>query len=74
MVRNRHSPEHIVGVDVRIVVVDLLRQVSRSNWTGVEVQSHKAEGTLMQQTARPDEVTLIEAHIRLKGQVCCGAG
>ena len=64
--RYGNSPEHIICVYVRIVIVNLLSQVSRSNWTGVNVQSNKRERALVPSAVRPNEVTLVKAHVCLK--------
>ena len=45
--RYGNSPEHIICVYVGIVIVNLLSEVSRSNWTGVNVQSNKRERALV---------------------------
>jgi hypothetical protein len=39
--RDANHPEHIVRVDVHVVVVDLLRNAGLSDRTGVEVKSDK---------------------------------
>jgi hypothetical protein len=54
--------------------MNLFREVSRSNWTGEEVQSDKAECPCTFATVRPYEATLIEAYVGLKRQVHRGAG
>ncbi len=32
--RDRDGPEHIVCIDVRVVVVNLFGEIGRSDWTG----------------------------------------
>src|SRR5215471_7199403 len=45
--RNGNRPEQAVRSDPWAVVVDLLQQIVRSNWTGIKVQSDEAEGAVM---------------------------
>src|SRR5580765_7404502 len=68
MVRHWDHPEHVIGVDVHVVVVDLLRDVGRSGRTGVEVKSNKGESALMMATVGADKLTLTEAHVRPEGE------
>ena len=62
VVRDPNHPEHIVPVDVDVVVVDLRR---RSDRTRVQVQSDKGERALVLMPIRTDELALAEAHVRL---------
>src|SRR3989442_14261621 len=41
LVLHRDHPEHVVPVNVRVVVVNLLSEVGRSNRTGEQVKSNK---------------------------------
>jgi hypothetical protein len=68
VVRYRDGPEDIVRVDVRVVVMNLLREDGRSDWTGEEIESNKGERAFMVATIGPDELPLIEAHVRLERQ------
>jgi len=70
MSRHGNSPKHIIRIDVGIVIVNLVSQVSRCNWTGINVQSNKGECAPVLSSVRRNEMTLIEAHIHLEGQVC----
>jgi hypothetical protein len=60
-----NHPEYIVRIDVYVEIMDLLREIGRSDRTGVEVQSNKSERALVAATVRPDEFPLAESHIRL---------
>src|SRR5260370_29444115 len=74
IVRHWDHPEHVVGVDVNVVVVDLFGDVGRSGRTGVEVKSNKGESALMMATVGADELTLTEAHVRPEGERHGAAG
>lgn len=78
MVTHADGPKQAVGLDVRVVVVYLLGEVGRSNWTGEEVESNKGECALVPTPIGPDEHALIEAHVRLKREwlrlPCDGVG
>ena len=67
-VRHPNHPEHVVRVDVHIVVVDLVREVGRSDRTGVDVKSNKGKRTLMVSAVRADELALAETHVRLESE------
>ena len=54
-------PEHVVGINVNVVVVDLFRHISRSNRTGVQVQSDKGKRTMVPLTVGTNELALTEA-------------
>jgi hypothetical protein len=58
-------PEYVVGIDVHVVVVNLLRQVGRSHRTGVQIKSNKGEGAPMEAAVYANELALTEAHVRL---------
>jgi len=58
-------PEYVVGIDVYVVVVNLLREVCRSNRTGVEVKSNEGEGTAVLDAVDVDKLALPKAHVRL---------
>ncbi len=60
---DRNGPKHAVRIDVRIVIMDLLRQISRSNWTGEEIDSDKGERARMTPPVCANELALIETHI-----------
>lgn len=63
-----NHPEYVVGVDVHVEVVNLLRKVGRSYRTGVKVKSNKDEGARMETTVDANELALAEAHVRLVGK------
>lgn len=73
-------PEHVVRVDVYVVVVDLFGEDCRSNRTGIQVESNESECAHMVAAVRTDERALTEAHVRLerqrggraRGGVCSG--
>jgi hypothetical protein len=73
-------PEHVVRVDVYVVVVDLFGENCRSNRTGIQVKSNEGECAHMAAAVRTDELALTEAHVRLerqrggraRGGVCSG--
>lgn len=65
MVVNFNHPEHVVGINVHVVVVNLLREVGRSHRTGVQVESNKSKGTHMEAAVDANELALAEAHVRL---------
>src|SRR5260370_42543852 len=52
-----------VRSDPRIVVVDLLSHIGRSNWTGVDVQSDEAKSAMMVAAVLADVFTLHETHV-----------
>ena len=58
-------PEDIVAVDVYVVVVDLRWERSRSNRTGVQIESNKDLRASMHVAVRTDEFTLTKTHVRL---------
>ena len=68
LVLHRDHPEHVVPVNVRVVVVNLLSEVGRSNRTGVQVKSNKGERAFMQAAVRTDEFALTEPHVGLGRQ------
>ena len=63
VVRHSNYPEHLVRIDMHVVVMDLLRETLRSDRTGVQVKSDKGERALMASPIRTDELALIEAHV-----------
>lgn len=65
-------PEHVVPIDMYVVVVDLIRQLGRSNRTGVEIKSNKGEGASVLQTVRTDKLALTESHVCLERKRRCG--
>ena len=67
-VPNRNHPEDVVAVDMYVVVVNLLNQTGRSNWTGVQVKSNKGERAVMLLAVRANKGSLTEPHVSLKGQ------
>jgi hypothetical protein len=66
---HKGHPKHAVRVDVRVEIVDLLRYISRSNWTGIEIESDKNEGTDVSPGVRTDELALTKTHIRRERQI-----
>ena len=80
VVPHRNHPEHIVPVNVHVIVVDLLGELGRSNWTGEQVQSNMDERAFMLAAVRSDKFAMVEPHVRLERQrhadacrVCSGA-
>jgi hypothetical protein len=68
IVRDWDRPEHVIRVDVRVVIMNLLGEVGRSDWTGEQVKSNKAERALVTATVGSNERALVEAHVGLKCQ------
>lgn len=65
---NWNHPEHIVTVDVYVVVVDLEWDTEwslRSNRNGVHVKSNESKGTVMLAPVGSNELALTEAHVGL---------
>jgi hypothetical protein len=65
-VPHRNHPEHVVPVNMHVVIVNLVCQLGRSNRTGVDVQSNKGERTSVRAAICADEFALAEAHVRLE--------
>ena len=61
-------PKQTVRRDVRVVVVDLLGDIRRSNWTGVDVQSDEPERCVIVLAVHRDVLAHHEAHVRLEGE------
>ena len=74
VVVHRDHPENVIRVDVHIVVMNLLSENSRSDRTGVQVQSNKRECALMPLTVGTNELALTKAHVSLVRQSHGGAG
>ena len=68
IVSYRDHPENVVGVDVHVVVVDLLGEINRSDRSGIKVQSNKGERALVLVAVHVDKTALTEAHVRLERQ------
>jgi hypothetical protein len=68
VVRHWHHPEHVVRVDVYVVVVDLFGEDCRSNRTGIQVKSNEGECAHMGLAIHTNELALTEAHVRLERQ------
>ncbi|HEX6463565.1 MAG TPA: hypothetical protein VFZ98_03905 [Vicinamibacterales bacterium] len=66
---HRDHPEDVVRVDVRVEVVNLFREVGRSDWTGEQIESNKDERSLVPAAIRPNEHALVEAHIGRKREL-----
>jgi len=64
-------PEHIVGVNVHVEVVNLIHQSDR---TGVHVKSNEGEGTLVLPAVNADKSALTETHVGLEVQGLSSAG
>jgi len=64
-------PEHVVRVDVYVVIVDLFGEISRSGRTGIQVESNEGESALMRTAVCADELALTEAHVGLEPQRSC---
>ena len=62
VVSHRDHPEHVIAIDVHIVVVNLIGQ---SNRTGVQVKSNKGKRSSVYAAVGTDEFTLTESHIGL---------
>src|SRR6202022_3707387 len=71
----RNSPEQAtrVGMDPRIEVVHLGREVYEVVPTSIEVQSHESEGTLVHIAVLADVVALHEAHVGVEKEGFCAA-
>ena len=67
-------PKHAVRIDMHVVIMDLVRECSRSSRIGVDVKSNKGERALMLVSVRPHERPLAEAHVRLVRQGSGNAG
>ena len=67
-VRHRCHPEDVIGINVRIEVVDLLGEYGRSCRTGIYVKSNEGKSPLVLVAVRADKLALAEAHIRLEGE------
>src|SRR5262249_4225170 len=61
--RDCNRPEQAVRSDPRAVVMDLLQQIGRSNWTGINVQSDEDKGAVMVAAIRTDVCTLHETDV-----------
>jgi len=66
VVLHSDHPEHVVTVNVHVVIVNLLNEAGRSNRTGVYVESNKGERRLMKVPIRTNELALAEPHVRLE--------
>lgn len=64
-----NQPEHVVRVHVHVVIVNLFGEVSRSDRTGVQVESNKDERAHTLAAVDADVLALNEAHVRLVGQI-----
>jgi hypothetical protein len=51
---------------VYVVVVDLLREIGRSNRTGVQIKSNKGQRALMRLAVRTNKLALTKAHVGLE--------
>jgi hypothetical protein len=67
-VRHAHHPEDVVGINMRVEVVDLVGEYGRSSRTGIQVESNKGERPLVLMAVRTDKAALAEAHVRLVRQ------
>lgn len=67
IVRDSNHPEHVVSIDVQVVIMNLVCEIGRSGRTGVEVQSDKGERPRNRATANGDEIAFTETHIGAKG-------
>ena len=56
-----------------VVVVDLLREVGRSNRTSIQIKSNKGQCALMRLAVRTNKLALSKAHIGLECQRRRGA-
>src|SRR5260370_40081742 len=74
IVRHANHPEHLVPVNVHIVVVDLLSNIGRSDRTGIQIKSDKAECGFVMFTVCTNELALTKTHIRLEGERHAGTG
>ena len=70
---HRDHPENVVSIDVYVVVVNLFREVCRSNRTGVQVKSNEGERASVLAAVRADESASTEPHVRLECQRRRGA-
>ena len=60
-----NHPEHVVHIDVHIVIVDLVRKTGRSSRIGVDVQSNKGERAVVMAAVRANELAFAESHVCL---------
>jgi hypothetical protein len=67
----RHRPEQSTGWNLGSIIMDLLRCVRRSNWTGEDVHSYETEHALMEVPILRNELALHETHVGLKCE-CLG--
>ena len=74
IIHYRNHPEDIVTIDVHVIVVDLCRERSRSNRTGVQIESDKDLRASMRTAVCTDESALTETHVGLVRQRHRGAG
>src|SRR6185437_15653934 len=68
IVRYAYHPEHVVGVDVHIEIVNLFRKCGRSSRTGVHIKSNKGECAVVASAVSADKFSLTESHVRLVRQ------
>ena len=66
--RSGNEPKESIRRYPRIVIMNLLRQVCRSDRTGVDVQSNEDESTLMMVAVFAHILTLHESHISAKSE------
>lgn len=74
IVRHPNHPEHLIRVNVHIVVVDLVSEIGRSDRTGVQVKSNKGERAFVMVSITSNERPLTEAHVCPKGEGHAGPG
>src|SRR5215831_18511242 len=60
-----NHPEDVVAINVYVVVVDLRWECSRSNRTGVEIESNKDLRAMVNTAVCTDEFAFTKTHIRL---------
>ena len=65
-----YHPEHVVRVDVHVVIVNLMTEIEsgRSGRIGIQVQSNKGERALVLSTVHADEPAFTKAHVRSEPQ------
>ena len=67
-------PEHVIRVDVHVVIVDLLGEIGRSSRTGEDIESNKSKRALVLAAVCANELAFAESHVCLVSQGCGNAG
>jgi len=74
----RNHPENVIAINMDVVVVNLLDEVSRPNRAGIKVQSNEGKRAPMLLAVCRNELALAKTHIGLecqpRGDAGCGVG